>query len=115
VLRERGGEFLEKIRLTLEAVFEKYPPCIELTEAVEDSYWAKIPCCDGNYFAFGVISVNDKRRLCYAVPAKNGLKPDDDGFFRVKTRKSDFWVLSQIGESGCCLKGEAENPFGAGK
>lgn len=99
-----GGFFAEAAPI-LEKILKTYPPCDELSAAVKDSFWVRVPFRREKFFAVGVVEKNGSPAfVAYAVPGGRKNAPDDESFsfLPVKNREEGFWVIYQDIRTGAC-------------
>ena len=91
-------------------IFETYPPCDELNDTMQDSFWVKVPFKDSRFFSVGLLQKDGRPcYIAYGVPGRIDRPPCDEGFsfFATKNNIVGFWIICQDTTTGLA----AEQPY----
>lgn len=95
--------FFANAREMLVKIFDTYPPCDELNDSMNDSFWVKVPFKDNKYFAVGLLQKQgEPYYIAYGVPGRKDKQPDEEGFsfFATKNNQVGFWIICQDAKTG---------------
>ena len=99
--------FFANAKEMLVKIFETYPPCDELNDNMQDSFWVKVPFKDSKFFSVGLLQKEGKPcYIAYGVPGRVDRPPNDDGFsfFATKNNVVGFWIICQDATTGFAAK-----------
>ena len=95
--------FFANAKDMLVKIFETYPPCDELNDSMQDSFWVKVPFKDSKFFSLGLLQKEGKPYyIAYGVPGRVDRPPNEDGFsfFATKNNQVGFWIICQDAKTG---------------